>query len=247
MRRIAFTFLGVFLVLQAALALGQDKTANLGRVYVLVPKPGMVKQFEAGRKKHMDFHRKQNDAWSWETWQLETGPHTGSYLSATFGHSFKDFDDWEAKLGTTDAADGEVNLLPYLAPESDNGFWMYLKEMSRPLEGTAMPKMAELNHFQLRPGGQDNFNDAAKKITDAINKSNWPAHYAWYTLVDGGQGPHYVLVLYMNGWADLADPDPPFDTMLEKAMGKHDAQALMHSVDDAVQKEWTELCASALT
>jgi hypothetical protein len=240
MRRLACTFLGMMCVLLSGFLAAQDKAANIGRVYVLVPKPGMVKQFEAGRKKHMDFHRKQNDTWSWETWELMTGPATGSYLSGTFNHTFKDFDDWEQKLGTADGADSEVNLLPYITPEADNGFWMYLKEISRPLESIEMPKMAEVNHFLLKPGGQDNFNDAAKKITDAIGKTNWPAHYSWYSLVDGGQGPHYVLVLYMNGWADLAEPDPPFDAMLEKALGKHDAQALMHAVDDSIQKEWTE-------
>ncbi|HTR65640.1 MAG TPA: hypothetical protein VMH85_07700, partial [Terriglobales bacterium] len=95
-------------------------------------------------------------------------------------------------------------------------------------------------HFMLKPGKEGDFSDAAKKITDAITKTNWPVHYIWYQLVDGGEQPHYVLLIFMNGWADLAEPDPPFRAMLEKAMGRHDAEAIMHSIDQSIQREWTE-------
>ena len=49
-----------------------------------------------------------------------------------------------------------------------------------------------------------------------------------------------MLLIYMNGWADLAGPEPEFPVMLEKAVGRHDAEALMHSVDQSIKREWTE-------
>ena len=240
MRRIAVAFLAVFLVLGCCASFAQEKSVNVGRVYVMVPKSGMAKQFEEGRKRHMEWHRKQNDSWRWETWQIETGMNTGSYYSTTFGHSFADFDTWEAKLGAADTADSAANLAPYLTDSGDNGFWMVLTDMSRPPDASAPLKLAEVNHFMLKPGKEGDFSDAAKKITDAITKTNWPVHYIWYQLVDGGEQPHYVLLIFMNGWADLAEPDPPFRAMLEKAMGRHDAEAIMHSIDQSIQREWTE-------
>jgi len=108
------------------------------------------------------------------------------------------------------------------------------------LPNDQMPKMAQVSHFMLKPGKEPDFEDALKKMNDAINKSNWPPHYAWYSLVDGGDQPHYALVYYMNGWADLAPVEPSFDAMMEKAVGKHDADALTHTFDSSIQKEWSE-------
>jgi hypothetical protein len=240
MRRIASLLLAVFAALLASAALAQEKSVNVGRVFSMTPKPGMSKQFEDGRKRHMDWHRKQNDSWRWETWQVETGPTTGSYVSVTFGHTFKDFDTWEAKLGAADVADTTTNLLPYLTENGDNSFWMVMPDISNMPQGNPNPKMAEVNHFLLRPGSSQDFTDAVKKIDEAIKKSNWPVHYTWYSLVDGGEAPHYVLLIYMNGWADLAEPEPSFPAMLEKGVGRHDAESLMHTIDKAIQRQWTE-------
>jgi hypothetical protein len=217
----------------------QDKSVNVGWVYATTPKPGMIKQLEEGRKRHMDFHRKQNDSWTWEIWQVETGDSTGSYVSASFGHSWQDLDAWEQKMGTADLADGAVNLAPYAASTTAS-IWTVLKDSSRPPTTSDHPKLAEVNHFLLKPGTELDFMDASRKITDAINKTNWAAYYTWYALQDGGEGPHYVLLIYMNGWADLAGPEPEFHAMLEKAMGQHDAEALMHSVNQTIKREWTE-------
>jgi hypothetical protein len=52
----------------------------------------MSQQYEAGRKKHMAWHKSQNDPWSWHKWEVLTGPNTGSYVVGTFGHNWKDME-----------------------------------------------------------------------------------------------------------------------------------------------------------
>jgi hypothetical protein len=237
MRRIA-VLLVVSLVALVPAVFAQSTDVNVGWVYVSVPKPGMVSQLEAGRKKHMDFHRKQGDSWTWLVWETMTGENTGAYLSTTFGHSWKDLDAWETKMGAADTADGNVNLTPYIGATTAS-IWMLMKDVSH--SGmTEIPKMEEVNHFLLKPGAEADFNDAIRKINDAIVKADWGVHYNWYALQDGGEGPHYVLVLDLNGWGDLAEPNPSFDAMLQKAAGKHDADALIHSFNSSVKREWTE-------
>jgi hypothetical protein len=239
MRKATIVLLAVFVALAARGTFGEDRPVNVGWVYETTPKPGMTKQLEEGRKRHMDFHRKQNDTWTWSVWQVETGDSTGSYLSTSFGHSWQDLDAWEQKMGTADTADGAVNLSPYAASTTAS-IWMVMKEASRPPAGDNPPKLAQVNHFLLKPGSEQDFENDIRKITDAINKANWNTNYEWYSLQDGGEGPHYVLLIYMNGWADLAGPEPEFPAMLEKAVGRHDAEALMHSVYQTVKREWTE-------
>lgn len=239
MRKFAVIALAVFVTGAALAALAQDKSVNVGWVYSSVIKPGMTKQFEEGRKRHMEWHRKQHDTWTWETWQIETGEHVGTYLSVTFGHTYQDLDTWEQKLGAADTADAEVNMAPYIAG-GDTTLWMYMKEPSRPLPDNKPSKMAQVTHYMVKHGKESDFEDSIRKINDAIGKSTWPFHYAFYSLVDGGEQPHYALVFHMNGWADLAEPEPSFDVMMEKAVGRHDAQAVEHSFDSSVAKQWSE-------
>lgn len=239
MRRTALSLAALAFV-AGTLAWSQPQTASVGRVYGMTPKPGMVKQFEEGRKRHMDWHRKQNDTWTWDTWVVETGPNTGNYISTTLDHSFKDFDTWEAKLGAGDTADSETNVAPYLG-FNDNSFWMLRADISRMPTGNPTAKMLEVNHYLLKPDGGPQFGAAAKKIHEAIVKSNWPVNYAWYSLVDGGEGPHWVLLIYMNGWADLAEPEPSFDTMLKNAVGPEEFANLMQGITKSIKRQWTEV------
>ncbi len=39
---------------------------------------GTQQQYEAARKKHMAWHKAQNDPWAWDVFQITTGPDTGA-------------------------------------------------------------------------------------------------------------------------------------------------------------------------
>src|SRR6185369_11250001 len=102
---------------------------NVCRIYFSTPKPGAAQQYEAGRKKHMQFHRAQKDTWAWRTFLIETGENAGNYVSSACGHAWKDFDDWEQRMGKADTADGEVNMTPYVQSQQ-NRFYVYRADMS---------------------------------------------------------------------------------------------------------------------
>jgi hypothetical protein len=219
---------------------GAEAPPAVARVFATQVKPGMNAQYEAGRKRHMDFHRKQADAWAWLTWEVETGDRAGTFLTGTFGHEFKDFDDWEAKLGKADTADGLLNLVPFTASQV-NGFYVLLSEFSRPT-GTLEPSpLTELVHYQLEPGTDETFRNAIQKIHEAIGKSTWKVNYDWYALANGGEHPAYVLAFPMKGFADLAPLDPPFPVMLEKALGPYEAREVRESLDRCVRSARSEI------
>jgi hypothetical protein len=48
-----------------------------------MPKPGGSQQYEAGRKKHMQFHRDQKDTWTWNTFAIETGDNAGMFVTSS--------------------------------------------------------------------------------------------------------------------------------------------------------------------
>lgn len=45
-----------------------EKPGNVARVYVTIPRAGGVGDYEAGRKRHMEAHKKWGDTWSWLTY-----------------------------------------------------------------------------------------------------------------------------------------------------------------------------------
>ncbi len=233
------TSLVAVLVSLFALPLRGAEQTTVARVYVMQPKPGAP--FEQGAKRHLEFHKKANDPWTWFTWQVETGDRAGAYIAATFGHRWKDFDDYAAKLEAADTADAVINLFPNLAGGT-NGFYAMRADVSRPPDNTTTPTpLAQLIHFQVKIGGEPAFNQAMKKTHEAIQKTNWPARYEWYELMDGGEGPTFVLVLPMNKWADMQPPELPFPAMLEKAFGREEAAAVMRLFDDSIRSQRTEI------
>src|SRR6266700_933790 len=110
-------------------AINAQNANNLCRIFLQDPKPGMDTQFVAARKKHNAFHAAQKDTWTWNTFAVQTGDHTGRYVTSTCGHAWKDFDEWEARMGKADAADGATNLTPYVQ-SGRNGFYVYRSDMS---------------------------------------------------------------------------------------------------------------------
>jgi hypothetical protein len=85
--RAAFSALLAFTGFIPALA---QQPGDIVEIHINRVKPGMTQQYEAGRKKHMAWHKSQNDAWSWNTWAVLTGPATGSDVVGSFGDHWKD-------------------------------------------------------------------------------------------------------------------------------------------------------------
>ncbi len=234
-------FVAVCLTVAALPAAAQGGQSNIVRVYSTEAKD--VAQFEQGRVRHVEFHKKQGDAWTWYTWQVETGEDTGAYLTATFGHKWADFDAWDAKFAEADGVDAAKNLTPY-TEESSNWFAVTLTEVS----GTAgmspegPSSLTQLLHFNVRIGKEREFNNNLRKIHEAIQKTKWGGNnYVWYARADGGTLSEYVLAIPLKNWAEMEGPETPFPAMLEKAFGRTEAQATLDSFDSCVSRIWSEV------
>jgi len=74
-------------------------------------KPGMARDFEEGYKRHLDWHRKNNDTWTWRGWTIVSGEHFGYFVDGTFFHTWKELDTPVSPAA--DSADNGVNVMPY--------------------------------------------------------------------------------------------------------------------------------------
>jgi hypothetical protein len=238
MRRTGSLVAATLMLAVGAPIVAQDTPGTIGQIFVTRVKAGMGRQYQEGRKRHMAWHKKQGDTWAWSTWEVTSGPDTGAYLTFSPGHHWKDFDAWEAKLGLGDAADVDQNLTPY-AESTTISYWEYQAGLSRPAMGPA--KMTEVLHFLLKPDKEPQFRHTLQRAHEAIGKTSWPVSYSWFVLVNGGEGPHFVLVLPHNSYAEMAEPEMSFPAMLTKAFGPYEAGVILDGFGQASKSQWSEL------
>jgi len=236
--RAAFRVLVAFAGLTPALA---QQPSEIVEIHVNRVKPGMTQQYEAGRKKHMAWHKSQTDSWSWYTWAVLTGPATGSYVVGSFEHSWKDFDGRE-KFNEADGADAQASMGSSMAGE-EQSYYRYRADLSLSPPTFPPAHLASITHFMLEPAGINDFTDGIKKVNEGIKKTNFPQAGAsrWYQLVNGGEGPHFVLVADRPGWASFQPPtDKTLDAMMEEAYGKEQGAAILSSLRKAVRSTISE-------
>ncbi len=206
------------LLLLAASVLAQSSPQVVSEVNISTPKPGMTAQWEAGRKAHSAFHAAQKDTWSVFVWEFTTGERTGSYMMASPGHNWKDFDAREA-FNKLDRPDVEKNMGPYTAG-GGTAYYVFRDDLSL-TKPSAMPaKMRTTAAYSVIPEHVNDFTDAIKKINAAIQKTNYPVKPSrWYQLANGGQVPTYVLVTDRASWADMEPQEKKLEDALKEAYG----------------------------
>jgi hypothetical protein len=239
MRKLGVSLAIAVATLASGFVLAQEKPGVIARVGFFEPKPGAAQQFEQARKKHFEFHRKNNDSWSWLTWQVVTGEHTGTYITGTFGHHWKDFDAFE-KLDKADTADADATMGPYVQAEFPR-YFAFIPEASRPPEGNQPTAFSQVTHFYVKPSGVGAFLAAIKEGKQALDKVNWPVHAFWYQLVSGGEGPQFVLVVARASWAEFEPQGKGLPAAFAEVYGPEKATALVNAVSDNTRYTYSEL------
>jgi len=200
--------------------------------------PGMVDKYEAGRKKHMAWHKAQGDPWIWNTYEVTTGPDTGSYLIVSGNHQWADLDTWTAKFGDADTADANVSMAGTQAG-SQLTYWWQLNAISRLPAADAPPTaLYSLTTYHVKPGHDGAMAATVGKINAALVAANYPLHSIWYRLVNGGSTPAYAVV---TPRANMATFSNVVTSVIEKQLGKPAAEALSKEFFDHITGVTTEL------
>ncbi len=226
-------------LLSALPAQAQDGSNDgIAKIVFFRAKPGMEKQLEDGLKKHNAWHKEHGGKWAWYTWTTETGDDTGAFAAGTFGHNWADFDKLDVD-GDADFADVAKNILPNVAEGAKWQYYALLANVSLP--PAKVPAMNEVIIFHLNYGKNGEFMSLLSQFHEAIKKTKWPVNYTWYELVNGGDGPLFVLVLPHDTYGDMKGPAKSFPEMLTDAVGPHESGVLLERLNKAVKGETSEL------
>ncbi len=236
-RVLASTVLAVCASVSAGAQQSQNTVLEAHRV---TPKAGMRAQLEAGRAKHMAWHKQQGDTWAWHVWEVTTGPETGSYIVTSPNHQWQDFDAWAAKMGKGDAADAAVNLEPYQASASTS-YWVMLADASRPPAPGGAPAKGTLTTYRIKQGKNGQFREALRTLKGALEKGNYPRRSIWYTLANGGPTGTFAVFVPRASMAEMALTEPSMRDVVEKALGRSAGEAALDAFSDAVESGSSEL------
>jgi hypothetical protein len=228
-------------VLLAFPALAADRAGDLAIINTHTPKPGAEAKYETARKAHMGWHKAQKDPWSWLTWEIVSGENSGTYYTGSFGHAWKELDGQE-KLEKADEADFAKNIGPTIG-RSYTAYYIHRLDLSvtQPTGDPPTP-YSVLTFFLINPDGVNDFVDAVKKINEGIKKTNYRQQgpSTVYQLVNGGEGPMYVLSGGRENWAAFAPNEKSLDAMMEEAFGKEQGAAILAKGRSAIRSSRTE-------
>ena len=162
----------------------QSEPGPYARIAVLRPHEGDTVDFEAGYIRHLDFHRRAGDGWTWYGWTVWAGERQRWFVYASFGHAAADLD--RPVSPAEDERDNVSNVTPH-AEFAGNGVYEFLPAMSRGAAAPSPGPRLELTTVDVRSGAAAAFERAL-----AATQSTLADETLWYRLVAGGRSPRFV-------------------------------------------------------
>ena len=177
------------------------------------PKAGQTPAFDAGYRKHLEWHRSNGDPLPWYGWYVVTGPRTGTFVDGCFGITFAAFD---ARIAPAeDGADAARNVTPY----ADTVNRRILRRL--PLPGTATrleerkpSGLVEVLLVELRPGRSRLFESGLAQLAAALANDDAAPEFTVYRQLSGGAEPAYLVMFPRDGNAYFERHTPSLDGLL---------------------------------
>ena len=213
---------------------GEELPEMLAMVYVVDVMPGHQMEFEDAFKEHMEMHRQAQDTWARHAWVVVAGQNLGRYIIRSAWHT------WESLDNEVEVPNDQEHVATALSPHIDNLSSMVsqaMPKLSNWPEDLGVPKMVEVNVFNLEYDGVEDFFHVVKKIHTMILEQEMPLHYSWSEVVVGASGPQITLVMPRSGWADFKPRDPGIWAMAEEVYGETEAKMMRAMIGDAIESE----------
>jgi hypothetical protein len=222
----------------AVAAVAQEESPGLvSKIYLVIVEPGDTLRFEAAFREHMQLHEKNNDSWSWHTWQIVNGEHFGQFLIRSHGHSWKDFDE-HAEARRLDLADFMAHVAPHIK-EISSTLEVFEPSISNWSDEDSRPQLVEMIRFSLHYAATEDFLGVIEKVHRAVREKDPSADYAWSTTVNGSDGPTMTLAVPRSGWADYAAGGDAASLwqMVEEVHGADEARALRETLGRSIRSQ----------
>ena len=242
MNRIYFLSLTLALLLPfpvSAQEISRPDQSEAAHLFAYYPKEGMQAKFDEGYRRHLAWHRENQDTLVWYAWYVAHGERTGLFIDGSFGRPFAAFD------ARVDPAGDRADFAQTTAPFADPAFrsaYVLRRDLStgHPLEEERPSPNVQVSHYRLRPGTEVRFERAvvaARKVL--MRMDNVPEH-TWYELVTGGEQPTYMLMVARERWADYDRFHMELSDLIAYGYELDETERLLEAVSSSVEKVLSE-------
>lgn len=179
-------------------------TGDAAHLFGYTPKPGMEAQFDAGYRKHLDWHKTHDDPLVWYGWYVTHGPRMGMFIDGSFGAPFSAFDNRVAIAD--DVKDADRNVTPY-ADAAFRSVWRVRRDLSTgtPLEEWKPSAMVQVHTYKVRLGKAKQFEQIVKRMRSVAEASGKTGAFTWYEGI-GGVDNEFILMVARDGWGAFDAP-----------------------------------------
>jgi hypothetical protein len=205
------------------------------RSFTVDVKPESFTQFENAYREHLGWHDKNEGGWAWNTWQVVNGVHLGRYLLLSHGHTWADFDA-DVALRESQWADFLTHVAPHLENLSSS-LQTFEPGLSNWPVDRPQPKLVEITQFQLRFDGFREFRSAIAEVHQAVAQKDPGRHYAWFSTLNGSNGPTMTLAVPRSSWADFEPEGTPLWSLMAEVHGASGADEIRKVISTSVSAQ----------
>lgn len=198
------------------------QSKNLAKVYYIKVKAGESGAFQTALKQHAQWRMENKDPWNWNVYEVVNGKNMGDFIIRSGGHSWADFDNYEA-FNARGSAEFVKNVSPYIAKitstitanDTTDVYWY--------------PKADEVNYIQvyaykLKPGHGMDFYKAINAYGKAIKKEGRKDYFGTIWNVNGGSALVVDLVFPFKNYAEMEGPKEKWRDFTKRVLGEEKAK-----------------------
>jgi len=195
----------------------QEKPIILRQVDI-TPKPGMANKLEKGLLDHnKKFH--VDAGHPVVTWQVLSGPNTGTLIRSTPLVNWEYFDD------SNDPPEDQVHWDRYVSPYVESTSGQYYNRFfpnlsSKTVSADGIPKMVHVMKVAVKFGAMGRFFDLREKAQQAREKTGSNSKVWVVRTIEGGDRDYVSTLFGMEKWADRNPPEISLRERMDEAFGE---------------------------
>lgn len=214
--------------------LGFSQTKNLSSVQRSFPKVDKVLEYEKALSAHAKKYH-TGDA-KWRVFEISSGPDAGGYQIVEGPFNWAGLDA-RGNLGTEHNNDYNKSVTPFLAQESQSGYYEYQESLSTVAMGDYSNKIA-ISHWYPKPGQGPQLRALIEKMKKVWEDQK--TSVAVYMASSSGPTQYTLVTRYKNGFKDR-DMPAGFIDAYNKIHGANSYDEFLKVIQNSMEKGWSEL------
>lgn len=236
MKLASFALFAAFLLAPAAAQAADAPRGDAAFLFAYYPKEGQEAQFDAGYRKHVEWHREHGDPLPWYGWYVTTGDRTGMFVDGSFGITFAAFDN------RVEPAQDGADFAATTAPYGDTAYRKILRLMPRlgtatRLEDRQPSSQVEVVTYFVEHGRTAAFEACLEQLAPAVAGS---AGFAVYRQLSGGARPAYLVMFPRDGFGYFDEHPASLEVLIRTQLDAEAERELLDLFSQSVRHAESE-------